>query len=122
MRVVATVVALVAATAGIFVLREATITREVTTASHTEMEVRLRIHTNEEGADPERLADSLFSLCRLQVDAVRSAGPEPVGGGVFAFRLRPTLDESDRRQLEGCIEDAHVDHVQGDVLTLRQVR
>lgn len=121
MRPVRTVVGLLAAAATIFLVRDATITREEPVDPETALDVELRIHTRSD-TDPEELADILFSLCQLEVDASTTEGPVPQGDDVFSFRLSPTLDESDRRQLEGCLEDARVDHVQGDLVSLRDVR
>lgn len=117
MKAVLVVVGLFTATAAVFYLREATMTRHVAVDSGTAMEIVLRIHTNNESAERRTLAEALFSVCQLQVDATRVAGPIRRGDGTFSFRLRPALDESDRRQFEGCIEDARIDHVQGDVLS-----
>lgn len=120
MKTVLTGAGLILATAALFFIREATITRNLPVDADSTMEIVLRIHTNDERAEHRTLAEALFSVCQLQVDATRVAGPAPRGDGTFGFRLRPTLDESDRRQLEGCIEDARIDHVQGDVLSLRR--
>lgn len=121
MKVVLTVVGLLAATASVFFLREATMTREEPVDPDTALDVELQIHTTRHD-DREHLADTLFSLCELEVDSTTTEGPVPQGDDVFSFRLSPTLDESDRRQLEGCLEDARIDHVQGDMLSLQEVR
>ncbi len=53
--------------------------------------------TRRRAANPA-LTRGLASTCRLLVNAdVMEDSFEPVGGGIFAFRLRPGLDEFDRR-------------------------
>lgn len=122
MKAVLTALAVVGAAFGVFLLREETITRQEPATPGTRMEVVFRIHTNRDGHDIPASAAGLFAVCRLQVDAAPVSAPTPAGDDTFVVTLSPTLDESDRRQLEGCIEDASIDHVQGDVLSLRRVR
>jgi hypothetical protein len=53
------------------------------------------------------------ALCRLEVhDETSEPVLRPLDEDTFEFGLRPALDESDRRQLHGCLEDALVDHLQ----------
>ena len=50
---------------------------------------------------------------------LRSRGdPRPLGDGIYEARLVPALDESNRRQFRGCLEDWTLDHVLVDVLSL----
>lgn len=65
---------------------------------------------------------ALFLSCRLEVngtllsDAMTILGPES-----FRFVVRPALNESDRRQLHGCLEDARIDQLQLDVLEMERI-
>jgi hypothetical protein len=43
---------------------------------------------------------------------------EDQGGGRFRATLSPALDETNRRQFRGCIEDWVIDHVRMDVVRL----
>ncbi|MDP9072435.1 MAG: hypothetical protein M3N68_14350 [Actinomycetota bacterium] len=65
---------------------------------------------------------ALFMACRLQVtvDLVEQAF-ERVSPSAFRFVVQPALNESDRRQLHGCLEDARLEHLQLDVLAMRQL-
>jgi hypothetical protein len=44
-----------------------------------------------------------------------------LGEGRYRFHLDPSLDDADRRQLRGCLEDARVDHFLAEVESLRDV-
>lgn len=67
-------------------------------------------------------ASSLVALCQLEVRSELVAGSfEPVDDRTYRFVLEPTLDRADRRQLEGCLEDARVDHFVGDVVSMEEV-
>jgi lactate dehydrogenase-like 2-hydroxyacid dehydrogenase len=48
-------------------------------------------------------------------------GPESLtslGDGRFRAVLTPAMDETNRRQFRGCVEDFMIDHVQIDVIQL----
>ena len=49
-------------------------------------------------------------------------GPiESLGDGRFRAVLTPAMDETNRRQFRGCVEDFMIDHVQIDVIELTVV-
>jgi hypothetical protein len=65
------------------------------------------------------LARAQIALCRTEVhDETREPDVVHSLPWTFTFRLRPALDESDRRQLHGCLEDARVDHLQLQVVSM----
>jgi hypothetical protein len=76
----------------------------------------------EDPALQEEMTRGLVSACRLLVNAdVVEDSFVQRSEGVFAFRLRPGLDEFDRRELEGCLRDLRVQHLLLDVRELRTV-
>lgn len=69
-----------------------------------------------------QMTRSLFLACRLEVDAkVVSEAFEVRPPGSYRFVIRPALDESDRRQLHGCLEDARIDQLQLDVVGMERI-
>ncbi len=65
---------------------------------------------------------ALFLSCRLEVDArLVSDAMTILGTESFRFVIRPALNESDRRQLHGCLEDARIDQLQLDVLEMEPI-
>ncbi len=65
---------------------------------------------------------ALFLSCRLEVDArLVSDAMTVLGPESFRFVIRPALNESDRRQLHGCLEDARIDQLQLDVLEMERI-
>ncbi|TQN43077.1 hypothetical protein FHU33_2500 [Blastococcus colisei] len=76
----------------------------------------------EDPAVQEEMTRGLVSTCRLLVNAdVAEDSFVQVDDGVFAFRLRPGLDEFDRRELRGCLSDLRVQHLLLDVRRLTTV-
>ncbi|HEX6238318.1 MAG TPA: hypothetical protein VFZ68_14055 [Acidimicrobiales bacterium] len=104
---------------GIFLVREATISRHAPTdpASHTDVVVRARARSD--AVDLPAATEALVGICLFeartrQVDRTVSQLDEQT----WSFRIRPALDEGDERQLHGCLEDARVDHYQAEVLDI----
>ncbi len=66
------------------------------------------------------------------IDVARGDGPEvtadiasPIldeGDGRYRVVLEPDLDQTDRRQLRGCIEDWTIDHLLVDVVAFETAR
>lgn len=122
-RVLAWVVAAAVAATGILLLRAELMTVEVEQpeGSYTDVVVAASTVREDSGVRKE-MTRGLVSTCRLLVNAdVVEDSFEPVGGRVFAFRLRPGLDEFDRRELRGCLRDLRVQHLLLDVRQLRTI-
>ena len=112
-------VLLAAATVGAIVaLREATMTRHTPMDPSTEMELVLQASTNVPGADVDEMVEALFVSCQLQVSTNPTGPPTPLGGDTYLLGMRPALDESDQRQLVGCLEDAVLDRLQASVVSI----
>ncbi len=108
---------------GLLALRAELMTVEVKQPEGSYTEVVLAADIVRENADVRaEMAHGLVSTCRLLVNAdVVEQSFRAVGDGVFAFRLRPGLDEFDRRELRGCLSDLRVQHLRLDVRHLETV-
>jgi hypothetical protein len=77
----------------------------------------------EGGQTLAEMVEAQLLTCRLEVtsDFVTSelVGPiEPLGDDRFRAVLTPALDDTNRRQFRGCVEDFMIDHVQINVVEL----
>lgn len=106
---------------GILVLRDATMSRETPVDERRDLAVQVRAQVVDEppGVLPG-MVRALLDVCRLEVDADLVVF-DSVDADEFRFVLSPTLNESDRRQLHGCLEDARIQHLQLDVLRMETV-
>lgn len=97
---------------GRWVMQE-TLTRheDVPPGSTLEVELTVRAHTDAEAAEAS-LAEALVSLCQLEVgdSSVVPDSFTDLGGHRYRFVLDPSLDDSDRQQLHGCLQDLRIDH------------
>jgi hypothetical protein len=103
--------------------------REATLSTHEEVDARetdLLVSAKTKGGEPNQtlaeMVEAQLLNCRLEVESDLSGPIERVGDGRYRAVLVPALDESNRRQFRGCVEDWIIDHVQLDVLELTQVR
>jgi hypothetical protein len=65
--------------------------------------------------------DALIAVCALTVSSEVVQRPERVPEG-YELRLEPALGEHAQRRLTGCLEDAIVDRVLGEVVALETVQ
>ena len=113
------VVLLAAGTVGAIVaLREATMTRHTPVDPSTRMELVLHASSNVEETELDEMVEALFATCQLQVATNPLGPPTPLGDDDYLLEMSPALDESDQRQLVGCLEDAVLDRLQASVLSI----
>jgi hypothetical protein len=109
----------------VLALMEATLSTHdrVDRSSITVVVVRAQIHGEEYSQTLEEMVEALLLTCRLEVSSDLDGEPEPHarGDGTFRVVLAPGLDDTNRRQLRGCLEDWTVDHLRVDVLRLDTV-
>lgn len=119
----AVAVAVVALAGGIYALRAATMSTHTASppGSRTEVVLDVSIRDAEPAADRDEMAEALVLGCRLEVSAELVGGVRHLGTNRYEFSLTPALDESDRRQLHGCLEDLRIDHLQAGVEHLDNV-
>jgi len=99
-------------------LREATLSthERMDPDSRVEVVVRARTEGGEPGQTLQEQVEALFLTCRLEVTSDLAAPVREVGDGRFEAVLRPDLDETNRRQFRGCIEDWTIDHLLVDIV------
>ena len=121
-RVLAWLAAALVAGTGILFLRAELMTVDIPQPEGSYTDVVLAVSIREDESVRDEMARGLVSTCRLLVnaDVVEDTFTE-VDDGVFAFRVRPGLDEFDRRELKGCLQDTKVQHLLADVRTLETI-
>ena len=100
--------------------------REATLSTHEEVvgarEVELVVHAKTKSGEPRQtlaeMVEANVLSCRLEVNSDLDGSIEDLGGGDFRAVLVPAMDETDRRQFRGCLEDWSIDHLQMNVLEL----
>jgi hypothetical protein len=112
-------VVVVVAALGTVALREATMSRHRSVDPETMTELVVRASSNEPRANLRKLIEALFLRCELEVATDPVGPPERLDDQTFRLLVAPELDDTDRRQMAGCLEDADIDHLQAKVLSMR---
>jgi hypothetical protein len=107
----------------VLALREATLsTHEEVAARETDLVLSAKTKGGEPNQTLSEMVEAQLLGCRLEVESDLSGPIERLGDGRYRAVLVPALDESNRRQFRGCVEDWVIDHVQLDVLELTNIR
>jgi hypothetical protein len=116
-------VGVAAGVVGVVALREATLSthQPVPGGSRVELVVSAEAKGAEPGQTLAELVDAQVRMCRLEVTSDVVGGVEPVGSARFRFVLSPAMDETNRRQFRGCLEDWTIDHLRLDVEALDDI-
>lgn len=121
------VVGLVVGRVLVSLLREATLSTHQPVSPYSRIEVTVRgtVHNTEHNQTLAEAVEAELLTCRLEVtsDIVKkaSAPEEPATEGEFTVVLQPALDQTNRRQFKGCVEDFVIDGLQMDVLEMRNL-
>ncbi len=100
-------------------LREATLsTHEQVTGDAMELVVSANTKGGERSQTLAEMVEAQLQTCRLEVNSDLAGPIEPLGDGRFRAVLIPAMDETDRRQFRGCVEDFMIDHVQINMIQL----
>ena len=106
----------------VLALREATLSthQPVEPGSEIELVVSARTKNAERGQTVSELVEAQILTCRLEVtsDVVGEIESQP--DNRFRAVLAPSMDETNRRQFRGCLEDWFVDQVRLDVVRLAE--
>lgn len=116
-------VGLAAGALGVIALREATMSTHspVPPDSRVELVVEAASRGGDESQTVQERVDAQVRTCRLEVASDLVGSMEPVGDGRYRGVLAPAMDETDRRQFRGCIEDWVIDNVRLDIEVLRDL-
>lgn len=101
-------------------LREATLSTHEPVApdSRVELVVNAETRGGESGQTLAEMVESQILACRLEVTSDVVGDIEALGGGRFRAVLSPAMDQTNRRQFRGCIEDWQIDHLRLGVVSL----
>ena len=118
-RVALGAVGLAVGMAGVLALREATLSthQPVAPGSTTEVQFEAATRHGERGQSLAEMAHALVLTCRLEVSSDLVGEVQAVGEDRFRAVLEPSLDQTNRRQFRGCVEDWTVDQIQTHQLT-----
>jgi hypothetical protein len=108
----------------VIALREASMSTHHPVAEGSQAVIELRASTKggERGQTLDEMVEAVLLTCRLEVgnaDLVKAVrGGDDDDDGSFVAVYEPGLDETNQRQLRGCLEDWTVDHLRIDVLSI----
>lgn len=103
----------------VLALREATLsTHEAVTGSGVEVVMFAETKGGESGQTLDEMVEAQVQSCRLEVTSDLDGPIEDLGDGRYRATLAPALDQTNKRQFRGCLEDWIIDHVRIDVLEL----
>jgi hypothetical protein len=105
---------------GVLALRDATLSTHEPVPRNAVTEVTLRAQTSggESNQSLPEMVEALLGACRLEVASDVMGPIEPLDQGFFRATLAPALDETNRRQFRGCIEDWTIDHLKVDQVSM----
>jgi hypothetical protein len=104
-------------------LREATLSTHQGVAPDSRIEVVVtgRVKGGEAGQSLEEMVEAQLQACRLEVSSDIVGEVESEGGGRYRAVLQPSMDQTNRRQFRGCLEDWLIDQFQLDVIRLEEL-
>jgi hypothetical protein len=119
-RVVLAVVGIAVGIGGVLALREATLSthQHVGADSKSIVVLDAYVRHGEKGQTLEEMVEAMLQACRLQVGRSDVMWIRQHGEHRFEAELRRGLDQTNRRQLRGCLEDWTLDYVHLDVRSL----
>jgi hypothetical protein len=122
-RVVLGLIGLGIGVVGVLALREATLSTHQRVAGRgMELVVSAKTKGGEKSQTLSEMVEAQLLTCRLEVNTDLDGRIEPLGSGRFRAELALALDQTNRRQFRGCLEDWIVDHLQVDVVQLTEIR
>lgn len=122
-RVVAAIAGLAVGVVGVLALREATLSTHQPVPAGSRVAVVIDVDTRNRERDQTEaeMVEVLFAACRLEVSSDVVGAPREVAPGRYEAVLEPTLDETNRRQFRGCLEDWTLDGLTAHVHSIEDV-
>jgi len=110
-------------------LREATLSTHQPVAADSRLEVVVEVESEhrEQGQSEDELIEALVLTCRLEVnsDLVGEIELLPTRAddddALYRAVLQPAMDETNRRQFRGCLEDWTIDQLLVDVVRFEDI-
>ncbi|MGH6691492.1 MAG: hypothetical protein ACREF4_12545 [Gammaproteobacteria bacterium] len=123
MRLLLGAVGLAVGIVGVLALREATLSTHepVGDARETELVVSAKTKGGERDQTLSEMVEAQLQSCRLEVTSDLAGPIESLGDGRFRAVFTPAMDDTNRRQFRGCVEDWAIDHVRVNVIELANV-
>jgi hypothetical protein len=117
-RLIFAVIGLGIGVVAVLAMREATLSthESVDPNSRVALVLDARTEGGERGHSLDEMVVALLARCRLEVTSDLVGPVVHEGNGRFRAVMQPTLDETNRRQYRGCIEDWTIDHLLVDVV------
>lgn len=117
------VLGLLVGVAAVLALREATLSthQPVAEGSRTRLVLEAETEGGEAGQSVDEMIEAVVLACRLEVSSDLATPMEAMGDGLFAAELTPALDQTNERQLRGCLEDWSIDHLLVDVISVEHL-
>jgi hypothetical protein len=121
-RVVLGLIGLGIGVVAVLALREATLSTHQRVAGRgMELVVSAKTKGGEKSQTLSEMVEAQLLTCRLEVNTDLDGRIEPLGSGRFRAELALALDQTNRRQFRGCLEDWIVDHLQVNVVQLTEI-
>jgi hypothetical protein len=107
---------------GVSALREATMSTHHPIAPDSRIELVVDAETNggESSQTTAEMVDAQIRTCRLEVHSDLAGDIVEVRRDRFRAVLAPSMDETDRRQFRGCLEDWVIDNISLEVVSLAE--
>ncbi|HEY8058450.1 MAG TPA: hypothetical protein VID94_06850 [Acidimicrobiales bacterium] len=128
-RVALGLVGLVLGGLAVSALREATLSTHQTIAASSTVEVVVEVESEgrERNQSESEMIDALFLICRLEVNSDLVGEVEPLpprpddDDPLYRAVLQPAMDQTNRRQFRGCLEDWTLDQLLVDVVAFEDI-
>ncbi len=108
---------------GVFALREATLSTHQPVARDSQLELIVSASTKggETNQTIDEMVEAQLLTCRLEVTSDLVGPIEDQGDDHYRAVLTPSMDETNRRQFRGCVEDWVIDGVRLNVLEMDDI-
>ena len=107
---------------GVAALREATLsTHEAVSAREVELILSAQTKGGEPSQSLDEMVEAQLLTCRLEVSSDLTEPIEPLNNRHYRAVLAPAMDQTNRRQFRGCVEDWVIDHVRVDIVEMNEI-